>query len=90
MINKEESGAKDWAAAPELQLWQTVIACTINEWLHGPLRKRREAEEYLLHDQKDFPEVCRSAGMDADYLRARLIKMCRLQPKLECLPPLAA
>ena len=53
------------SAASEQHLWQAVIASTIEEWLHGPLRLQRRAEQYLFHDQIDFPEVCESAGMDA-------------------------
>ena len=62
----------------EKRMWQAVIVTAIQEWISGPLRFKRKAEEYLFHDQKDFPLVCQSAGMDADRLRTKL-KRLRLQ-----------
>ena len=61
----------------EQRLWQAVIVTTIQEWISGPLRSKRKAEEYLFQDQKDFPVVCQSAGMDADCLRAKLNRLRR-------------
>jgi hypothetical protein len=62
----------------EKRLWQAVIVTAIQEWISGPLRSKRQAEEYLFQDQKDFPAVCQSAGMDAGRLRAKLNRL-RLQ-----------
>ncbi|MGO9641469.1 MAG: hypothetical protein ACLP1Y_09225 [Candidatus Acidiferrales bacterium] len=62
---KSEVGAEE-------TLWRAVIAGAIMEWLHGPLRKKREAEMYLFNDTRDFPIVCQRAGMDPVTLRARL------------------
>jgi hypothetical protein len=62
----------------EVRLWQAVIVTAIQEWISGPLRSKRRAEEYLFQDQKDFPVVCQSAGIDADRLRAKLNRL-RLQ-----------
>jgi hypothetical protein len=62
----------------EQRLWQAVIVTTIQEWISGPLRSKRKAEEYLFQDQKDFPVVCQSAGMDAHCLCAKLNRL-RLQ-----------
>ena len=59
---------------PEMRVWQAVIATTVEEWIHGPLRRAREAEQYLFDDQHDFRFVCQSAGIDPDRLRARLLK----------------
>lgn len=56
----------------EKRLWQAVLVTTIREWMSGPLRRQRQAEEYLFRDQKDFQAVCKSAGMDPDRLRAKL------------------
>jgi len=56
----------------EQRLWRAVIATTIQEWISGPLRFKRQAEEYLFQDQKDFPLVCQSAGMDVERLRSEL------------------
>jgi hypothetical protein len=39
------------------------------------LSKSRIAEQYLFSDQKDFPLVCNSAGLDVDNLRTRLGKL---------------
>jgi hypothetical protein len=69
-------------AGVEKRLWQAVIVTTIQEWLNGPLRSKRKAEEYLFQDQKDFPVVCQSAGMDADRLRSRLNRLLRQNPAL--------
>ena len=55
----------------EQKLWRAVIANTIHEWLHGPLRLQREAEQFLFYDD-DFYAVCCSAGMDPEYVRERL------------------
>ncbi len=56
----------------EMKLWSAVIANTIREWIHGSGRMQREAEEFLLHDEADFPTVCCSAGMNPETLRDRL------------------
>jgi predicted nucleic acid-binding protein len=64
----------------EVRLWQAVIVTTIQEWVSGPLRRKREAEEYLFKDQRDFLLVCQSAGLDAGRLRS---KLARLKPPQE-------
>jgi hypothetical protein len=61
----------------EARLWRAVLASTIQEWVSGPMRLKREAEKYLFGNDKDFPRVCESAGMDAGRLRAGLLKVCR-------------
>lgn len=67
----------DPAADVEMRLWQAVIARTIQEWISGPLRSKRQAEEYLFRDQKDFPLVCQSAGLDPERLRSKLNRLRR-------------
>ena len=62
----------------ESRLWQAVIVSTIEEWISGPLRLKRQAEDYLFRDDSDFPAVCQSAGMDVGRLRAKLTRL-RLQ-----------
>ena len=62
---------------PETLLWRAVIARTIQEWLSGPIRRQREAEQYLFEDYRDFPLVCESAGMDIGRLRSRLARLRR-------------
>ena len=67
----------------EVRLWQAVIVTTIQEWISGPLRRKREAEDYLFKDQRDFPLVCQSAGLDVGQLRT---KLARLKPAYEADP----
>jgi len=62
-------------AISEKRLWQAVLLTTIQEWMWGPLRSKRKAEEYLFQDQKDFQAVCKSAGMDPDQLRSKLKRL---------------
>jgi hypothetical protein len=64
-------------ALPEARLWQAVITTAIQEWVSGPRRKQRVAEQYLFNDDSDFRFVCQSAGMDPDFLRGRLLKIRR-------------
>lgn len=59
----------------ESRLWQAVIVSTIQDWISGPLRLKRQAEEYLFSDNSDFPTVCQSAGMDASQLRRKLLRL---------------
>jgi hypothetical protein len=57
------------------KLWRAVIARTVNEWIRGPLRRQREAEQFLFHDENDYRTVCASAGIDPGDLRDRLQKV---------------
>jgi hypothetical protein len=59
----------------EKMLWRAVIARTLEEWVSGPLRYSRIAEQFLFHDNKDFQFVCSSAGMDPLRLRGKLQSM---------------
>jgi len=70
----------------EVRLWQAVIVTVIQEWISGPLRSKRQAEEYLFQDQKDFPVVCQSAGLDPDRLRTKLHRLRLLNPSSTTLP----
>lgn len=72
----------------EVRLWQAVLLRTIQEWVSGPLRQQRQAEHYLFRDNKDFPRVCQSAGLDPDDLRARLTRIRSRQSHLS--EPIAA
>jgi hypothetical protein len=75
MTGQYATETKDVNAPAEARMWQAVIAKTIQEWISGPLRRKREAEEYLFKDEKDFPLVCESAGMDVSRLRAQLSRL---------------
>jgi hypothetical protein len=68
---------------PEERVWQAVIVSTIEEWMSGPERRSREAEQFLFSDEADFATVCESAGMDPRQLRERLV---RLRTKLAIRP----
>ncbi len=59
----------------EQKLWRAVIASTVEEWVSGPLRQKREAEKFLFSDNQDYRTVCFSAGINAEYLRCRLEKI---------------
>src|SRR5271169_3483258 len=59
----------------EQKLWRAVIASTVEEWVNGPLRQKREAEQFLFNDNHDYRTVCYSAGINPENLRARLEKI---------------
>jgi hypothetical protein len=59
----------------EQKLWRAVIASTVEEWINGPLRKQREAEQFLFTDNQDYRTVCDSAGINPESLRGRLEKI---------------
>lgn len=81
--------ATETEVLPESRLWKAVIASSIEEWVSGPLRQSREAEEFLFSNNSDFRLVCQSAGMDADGLRRRLSRLkAQMQPRVQC--PIAA
>jgi hypothetical protein len=59
----------------EQKLWRAVIATTVEEWVSGPLRRKREAEKFLFDDNQDIQTVCFSAGINPENLRSRLEKI---------------
>jgi|HubBroStandDraft_6_1064221.scaffolds.fasta_scaffold907088_1 hypothetical protein len=61
-------------SATETNLWLAVVTDTVQEWMHGPLRMRREAEAFLFHDNRDFPELCERAGLNPSVLRSKLLR----------------
>jgi hypothetical protein len=71
MFESSVFGNRDHGTAEE-RLWKAVIAKTLEEWVRGPLRYSRIAEEFLFHNDKDFKSVCSSAGMDPRSLREKL------------------
>jgi len=66
-------------APAEARVWQAVLLQAVQEWQWGPLRLRREAEEFLFNSDSDFTGVCNAAGMDVCRMRAQLKKL-RGQP----------
>lgn len=75
----EDAAPIEIGTAGEVHLWQAVIVGAIEDWRSGPLRFQRMAEHFLFEDNKDFPLVCSSAGIDHRRLRAGL---GRLQNRL--------
>ena len=59
----------------EQKLWRAVIAGTVQDWIRGPIRRQREAEQFLFHDDNDYRTVCFSAEIDPGNLRNRLQKI---------------
>ena len=79
-VERELMGAEEGAC--EVRLWQAVVVRTIQDWMSGPLRQKRQAESYLFDRNTDFARVCESAGLNADDLRERLTKIgSRLHPE---------
>ena len=54
------------------RLWLALIDSAIAEWVRGPLRLKRKAEYFLFQAEEDFPFVCCSTGINADYVRETL------------------
>jgi len=67
--------AIDAQEVPEQRLWRAVLTSTVQDWFTGPLRKKREAEQFLFDDNEDYRTVCFSAGIDPANLRQRLMKI---------------
>jgi hypothetical protein len=80
MRNESAGIQSEQEVSVETRLWQAVIASAVQDWVSGPLRRQREAEQYLFHDESDFRLVCDSAGMDGGRLRAKLSKLRRHAP----------
>lgn len=85
MFNRVTSHSLDRGTAEE-NLWRAVIAKTLEEWVRGPLRYSRIAEEFLFDDDRDFRAVCSSAGMDPGTLRNRLKAIRERGVQKEMLP----
>jgi hypothetical protein len=54
------------------RLWLAVIDSAITEWVRGSMRQKRNVEYFLFQDEVDFPLVCRSAGLNPEYVRETL------------------
>jgi hypothetical protein len=85
-MNTNHAVQNEHRVSSETRLWQAVIVTTIQEWMSGPLGSSRRAEQYLFDDNKDFPLVCRSAGMDLNRLRAGLARLRHRSPRAENVP----
>jgi hypothetical protein len=57
------------------RLWTAVIVKAVEDWRMGSLRARREAQKFLFEDDRDFYQVCSSAGLDPGVFRTKLLKL---------------
>lgn len=64
-------------ASAERRLWLAVLALAVEDWTRGSLKTKRTAQRFLFEDGSDFRTVCASAGLDADSLRSKLLKIGR-------------
>ena len=58
---------------PHQRIWQAVLESAIAEWVRGSARHKQRAERFLFQDENDFPFVCRSAGLNPESVRERLL-----------------
>ncbi|MFZ3216342.1 MAG: hypothetical protein WA192_09820 [Candidatus Acidiferrales bacterium] len=61
----------------ERRLWTAVVVSAVEDWRGNSLRARREAQEFLFENDRDFEMVCSAAGLDSSDFRARLLKIGR-------------
>lgn len=59
----------------EQKLWAAVLAQALKDWRGDRISRKRDAEQFLLGDQKDFAIVGARAGLDPIGFRARLRRM---------------
>lgn len=59
----------------EQKLWAAVLAQALEDWRGDRISRKRDAEQFLFEDQKDFETVCMRAGIDPSSFRARLRRM---------------
>jgi hypothetical protein len=57
------------------RLWLAVVMQAVEEWRNGTLRNKRKAQEFIFDDRNDFETVCANAGLDAENLRSKLLKI---------------
>jgi hypothetical protein len=63
------------ASDAERRLWLAVLMQAVEDWRGGTLRARRTAQSFLFETTSDFDTVCTNAGLDADNLRSKLLKI---------------
>lgn len=61
----------------ERRLWTAVLVNAVEDWRNGSLRARREAQDFLFHNDRDFEMVCSGAGLDWNDFRTRLLHIGR-------------
>jgi hypothetical protein len=67
-----------------VRLWRAVFERAIEDWMCGTRPQKRGAERYLFNESSDFRLVCRSAGIDADRLRAQIARLGRRAAEDDC------
>ncbi len=70
-----EQGDSQEVGVSERGLWTAVLLKAVEDWRTGTLRARREAANFLFHDEQDFETVCTAAGLNPQYLRAKLSRI---------------
>ncbi len=63
------------APLSERKLWVAVLAQALEDWQGDRLNASRHAEQFLLHDKKDFFVVCTRAGVDGSSFRSKLARL---------------
>lgn len=74
------------APVSERKLWAAVLAQALEDWQGDRLNASHQAEQFLLHDKKDFFVVCTRAGVDASGFRTRLGKLHPAGPATDPTP----
>ena len=59
----------------ERRLWLAVVMQAVVDWRNGTLKSRRLAQQFLFGKADDFEIVCTNAGLDANHLRSKLLKI---------------
>jgi hypothetical protein len=65
----------------ERRLWLAVVMQAVEDWRGGTLRAKRQAQEFMFEEKKDFDTVCANAGLDAENLREKLLRIGRMIPE---------
>jgi hypothetical protein len=60
----------------EQRLWTAVLLQAVEDWRGDRIRSKREAEQFLFEDHKDFETVCAGAGIDPSSFRSRMRRLC--------------
>jgi hypothetical protein len=56
----------------ERNLWVAILLQALEDWQSGTLRRRKDAERFFFHCERDFAAVCRGAGLDPSTVLAKL------------------
>jgi len=56
----------------EHNLWVAILLQALEDWQTGSLRRRKDAERFFFHCERDFAAVCRGAGLDPGAVLGKL------------------